>query len=246
MYDTVYKPLIFYVPTAIQSLFYTVKSLQSKEDKGLHLFIVAALCVSYSTLCSMPPSFSMLKKLAGCILVLSKNVDAEEYDFKRVAKIYENDTVIFIKLQIGVEIIRTTPSHLFYTIKDGWKKAVNLKAGDKIATAEGSEQEVNLVELQQLEKPERIYNLNVEDYYTYFVSSQGLLVHNTRECSAEMLEVAAGGSGKVTQGAGNPITKSEYSSLRKKTPSDVRNNMLELESSARAALQKAIEERLKR
>ncbi|WP_245532891.1 CdiA family toxin C-terminal domain-containing protein [Acetivibrio clariflavus] len=55
-------------------------------------------------------------------------------------------------------------------------------------TSDGELKEVTAIRVVELEEAVRIYNLNVEDYHTYFVGANGLLVYN--DCKAEMIGAA--------------------------------------------------------
>ncbi|MEN2774747.1 polymorphic toxin-type HINT domain-containing protein [Acetivibrio clariflavus] len=76
-------------------------------------------------------------------------------------------------------------SHLFFTNSGWWKSAKNIKVGDRILTADGELKKVTATRVVELEEAVRIYNLNVEDYHTYFVGTNGLLVHN--DCTLDMM-----------------------------------------------------------
>jgi hypothetical protein len=85
------------------------------------------------------------------------------------------------------EEIRTTANHLFFTDNGWWKAAENLKVGDKILNSKGELKTLIGKSVETLQEPERIYNLNVENFHTYFVGTNGLLVHN--DCSEAMTNV---------------------------------------------------------
>lgn len=120
-------------------------------------------------------------------LVYSKNVNTGDFDYKKVLQVYIKSSKEFIKLKIEDEDIRTTPTHPFFVEEGWWKTAQNIKQGDRIVTASGQLKEVLAIEIEILSEPERIYNLNVEDYHTYFVGASGLLVHN--DCSEAMTQI---------------------------------------------------------
>ncbi|MBD5465691.1 MAG: hypothetical protein HDR22_07720 [Lachnospiraceae bacterium] len=50
--------------------------------------------------------------------------------------------------------------------------------GDKVLTADGEVLAVARVELEVLEEPVRVYNFEVADWHTYYVSGEEVLVHN--------------------------------------------------------------------
>ncbi|MEN2775530.1 polymorphic toxin-type HINT domain-containing protein [Acetivibrio clariflavus] len=76
-------------------------------------------------------------------------------------------------------------SHLFFTDSGWWKSAKNITDGDRILTADGDLNEVTAIRVAELEEAVRIYNLNVDEFHTYFVGASGVLVHN--DCIAQMM-----------------------------------------------------------
>ena len=86
-------------------------------------------------------------------------------------------------------LLQATPEHPFYILNDdgtrshdelgqGWIRAKDLKAGDIILLLDGTQARIESVESEQLDKPVKVYNFEVEDYHTYFVGRDGWLVHN--------------------------------------------------------------------
>ena len=65
----------------------------------------------------------------------------------------------------------------------GFVGASDLKTGDKVRLQSGETAVVDSVEEIQLEQPIKVYNFEVEDFHTYYVSEQQVLVHNT--CAAK-------------------------------------------------------------
>ena len=80
---------------------------------------------------------------------------------------------------MGEEEIETTVEHPFYVEGVGFVPASELKAGDIIRTSEGENLPIDRVETEELEEPVLVYNFEVEDFHTYYVSELGVLVHNT-------------------------------------------------------------------
>ena len=74
--------------------------------------------------------------------------------------------------------IRTTPNHPFYSPIKGWTSAVKLRAGDVLILVNGDYVIVEFIQHEILESPQEVYNLSVRGYHTYFVTGDGLLVHN--------------------------------------------------------------------
>ena len=62
-------------------------------------------------------------------------------------------------------------------------------------TADGSVEAVEASESIKLSEPVKVYNFEVEDFHTYYVSEQKVLVHNTCAITAKNVSVHVGKSG---------------------------------------------------
>ena len=61
----------------------------------------------------------------------------------------------------------------------GWTNASELKVGDKVRLEDGATGTVEKAKHVKLDIPVTVYNFEVEDFHTYYVSEQKVLVHNT-------------------------------------------------------------------
>ena len=102
---------------------------------------------------------------------------------KEVVETYVNETYELIHVFVDGEEIVTTPSHPFYSPVKGWTNAVHLRAGDILVLVNGEYVIVEKIQHEILETPITVYNFEVEEYHTYFVSDEGILVHN--DCTVE-------------------------------------------------------------
>ena len=93
------------------------------------------------------------------------------------------------------ERITATPKHPFYVPNQGWTDAIELRAGDRLQLLNGEYVIVEQVQHEILESPIKVYNFEVEDFHTYFVSKYSILVHN-KGC----------GNNKVDKGPANTTT----------------------------------------
>jgi hypothetical protein len=80
----------------------------------------------------------------------------------------------------------------------GWVAAGDIEAGDKVYLYSGEGREVKEVRFEYLDTPIKVYNFEVEDWHTYFVSEQDVFVHNS------------------CKGKGNSRTSSKYEDITSK------------------------------
>ena len=76
------------------------------------------------------------------------------------------------------EEFTTTESHPFYTLERGFVKAGELRYSDTLVDAKGNKLYLEKKNKEHLTKPVTVYNFAVEDYHTYFVGENEILVHN--------------------------------------------------------------------
>ena len=118
--------------------------------------------------------------------ILSKSIITKihrivwETELKEVLSVWikETDEILHVSTSDG-ETIDTTTNHPFYVEEKGWVAAGDLEVGNILVTAVGDEVEVTDLELEKLAEPITVYNLEVEDFHTYFVGEYGVLVHNS-------------------------------------------------------------------
>jgi hypothetical protein len=108
--------------------------------------------------------------------VIATNPDTFQTEEKKVVETYINKTTCIVKIIIQNEVIYTTMNHPFYVKGQGFVAACKLSKSDEIMNASGSSYPVECVELE--EKQEIVYNFQVEDYHTYYVGENSILVHN--------------------------------------------------------------------
>ena len=96
-----------------------------------------------------------------------------------MVQLFRNETSEWIHLTIDGKEITCTPEHPFYSPVKGWTAACELRAGDILVTINGDYVVLETIQHELLEKPEITYNFEVEDFHTYFVGDNGVLVHNS-------------------------------------------------------------------
>ena len=94
-----------------------------------------------------------------------------------VKEVLRRETDELLHIETGNGDVDATTSHPFYVVGRGWVAAGDLVVGDSIRALSGDVRTVTALRLEKLESPIPVYNLDVEDFDTYFVGS-GVLVHN--------------------------------------------------------------------
>ena len=138
--------------------------------------------------------------------VYAENPETGEKGLKRVVRTFVNEASELIHIKAGGQEITTTPEHPFWVPQKGWTDAVELRAGDMLVLLNGELVVVEQVQHEILESPVTVYNFEVEDFHTYYVSKISVLVHNTcrggavkNAWKAEQQNVMNGGKGINTR-----------------------------------------------
>jgi RHS repeat-associated protein len=110
--------------------------------------------------------------------VWAYDIHTGKTELKEVLTVYVHDQTEILHLHTTVGDIDTTTNHPFYVTGRGWVAAGDINEGDEVFLIDGSTAVVAGAELGKLEEPIKVYNLEVEDYNTFFVGDEAVLVHN--------------------------------------------------------------------
>jgi RHS repeat-associated protein len=108
--------------------------------------------------------------------VWSYNEKTGKPELNKVAQLFKREADSSVTISAGSLIIKTTTEHPFMVKEKGWTPAKDLKQGDKLATLESGEPAVTAVDIQS--EKFTVYNFEVENAHTYYVSAAKVLVHN--------------------------------------------------------------------
>ena len=163
-----------------------------------------------------------IEQITAGMLVYATDPDTGETALKPVVQTFRNTTAEWVHITINDETLTCTLEHPFYVPKKGWTSAIDLRAGDILVMLNGEYVVVEQVQHELLESPETTYNFEVEDYHTYYVGDEPVLVHN--KCKniyktdsrakaikegKEFLE-----EGFTKEGNGYYVSKDRYRSMR--------------------------------
>ena len=106
------------------------------------------------------------------------NVETGESELKTVTKVYVHSVDEILRLYTDEGDIDTTANHPFYVIGKGWVAAGDLVVGDEVYNIDETAYAILGLEIEILDEPVLVYNLEVEDFHSYFVGCVPVLVHN--------------------------------------------------------------------
>lgn len=95
--------------------------------------------------------------------------------------------LVILTLESG-EVLKTTNEHPFYVKEQGWRDAEALVVGTLLSLREGNIEVTSIIREQ---RTVGVYNITVSNSHTYYVGIDGVLVHNTDECSQLVRQLAA-------------------------------------------------------
>ena len=158
------------------------------------VYICQQMCFQEDTDIDTPDGKKPIQDIKVGDTVKSYDTKTKEINESKVVNTFIHKDVSNLLTING--IIKTTTNHPFYTNKDEWIEAIDLKPGDKILHVDGEYHEVKT--LEQLNHSTTVYNFEVEGDHTYF--AEGYLVHNKPGPNPGPIRGAISGTGSTRAG----------------------------------------------
>ena len=151
------------------------------------LFGLTSQCFTGDTLVSTEDGLRPIEEIQAGDYVWSENTETGERELRKVLSVSVTETkaLIHVTTENGT-VVNTTENHPFYVEGKGWCAAAELEAGDVLRTEDGEQETVKSVQTEKLDKAVKVYNLEIEDSHTYYVSADRVLVHNA--CKDAIIE----------------------------------------------------------
>ena len=135
-------------------------------------------CFVAGTLISTEDGLKPIEEIEAGDYVWSEDSETGEVGLKQVVQTFVNEKDVLIRVSVNGNIIETTEGHRFWVKEKGWIDSEDLKYGDILCLQSGETAEVEDVDRVELDTPVKVYNFEVQDWHTYFVTEDGVLVHN--------------------------------------------------------------------
>ena len=140
-------------------------------------------CFVAGTLVKTEDGYKNIEDIKAGDRVYSRNMLTEEEGYREVEEVFVREAEEIVHLTIGNTCIDATINHPFWVEDYGFKPAGDLETGDVVVTASGERVQVADAEIEYLDEPVTVYNFEVMEWGTYYVSGLEVLVHN--KCSDE-------------------------------------------------------------
>ena len=114
-------------------------------------------------------------------IVYSFNEKTNKVELNTVAKTFIHEDTEIYEIYINDEIIKVTPHHRFYIKRNNkfeWIEVKDLTLTDKLFNNKNKLITINKIEYKK--ETNIVYNFEVQNNHTYFVSNKNILVHNVK------------------------------------------------------------------
>ncbi|WP_228484343.1 polymorphic toxin-type HINT domain-containing protein, partial [Leptospira borgpetersenii] len=156
---------------------------------------VESLCFVEGTLVLTGRGLKTIEKIKVGEEVLAYDPKTEAQTFKSVVRLFQNETEELVKIKFGNDMeVVTTPGHRFFTDNRGFVLAGELTKEDLLFDKSEQSVRIHTIEKETLKEKTRVFNFEVADYHTYYVSEECILVHND---SVKMLQERIAANGEL-------------------------------------------------
>ncbi|EQA64248.1 intein C-terminal splicing domain protein [Leptospira alexanderi serovar Manhao 3 str. L 60] len=138
---------------------------------------VPRTCFTAGTLVHTKSGTKKIEEVKVGDQVLSWDEESGEQGYHRVVKTFQREVNVVYTLHYsnGTQV-ETTDEHPFYIEGKGWVPAKDLRSGDRSVLSNEKTLEIESITIS--ERTTTVYNFEVEDAHSYYVSEVGILVHN--------------------------------------------------------------------
>ena len=148
--------------------------------------------------------------------VYSENPYTGEKGYKKVVETYVKEKHTIVYLKVNNETIETTNEHPFWVEEENaFVKAEDLEVGDTLRLRDGETVTLEGIESKTSEDITKVYNFQVADWHTYYVTDMDILVHNNCMGIADSVGDVVDGN-NLTSKADKYIKASLWERLTKK------------------------------
>ena len=135
-------------------------------------------CFIAGTMILTISGYTVIENIKAGDSVISTDPDTFEVAEKKVLETYVRQVERLVYLTVNGEEIVTTVDHPFYVKNRGFVNACDLQIGNKVINVSGDALVIENIITEFVNNPVTVYNFQVEDFHTYYVGNNRILVHN--------------------------------------------------------------------
>ena len=163
--------ILYCVSSAISAISKTIKASNQACAKPGQCFVAGTLVLTEY-------GYKNIEDIELGDKVWSWCEETGEKVINKVTTLFRNKTNDLVHLSIAGEELITTKGHPFYVVDYGWKDACELQLNDKVVMYNDTIVTVESIEIEHLTEETNVYNFEVENAHTYYVTEKSILVHN--------------------------------------------------------------------
>ena len=178
--------------TTIASVAVFTGGMNSGFNKAANSAGVKPSCFVAGTLVMAVVGMVAIEKIKSGDKIISTDPETMETGEKTVLETYIREVTTLVHLTVNGKEIVTTVDHPFYVKNQGFIKAGELIVGDEFLDVNGNVLLVEKFNVELTDEPTTVYNFQVEDFHTYYVGENNILVHN----AGKEYKIPKSGTGK--------------------------------------------------
>ena len=163
----------------------------SYTDRNTGQIVEVGACFIAGTKVQTPDGEKNIEDIQVGDRVYAHNTETGETGIKEVKNAFVREVNTLVHVFVGEEEIITTTNHPFYVVGEGFVQAGDLKVGSPLLLLDGTTEKVSRIYVEALQTPVKVYNFEVEDWHTYYVSEEACLVHNLCSVGGSKADVLA-------------------------------------------------------
>ncbi len=150
----------------------------SYTDRNTGQIVEVGACFIAGTKVQTPDGEKNIEDIQVGDRVYAHNTETGETGIKEVKNAFVREVNTLVHVFVGEEEIITTTNHPFYVVGEGFVQAGDLKVSSPLLLLDGTTEKVSRIYVEALQTPVKVYNFEVEDWHTYYVSEEACMVHN--------------------------------------------------------------------
>ncbi len=176
---TLHKSAVYnFAQTAIAGVAVFTGGMNKGFNSAANQAGVKPSCFVAGTLVMAVAGMVAIENIKAGDKVISTDPETMETGEKTVLETYIREVTTLVHLTVNGEEIITTVDHPFYVKDKGFVNAGELKVGNELLDSNGNILLVENFDVELTDEPVKVYNFQVEDFHTYHVGENGVLVHN--------------------------------------------------------------------